>query len=46
MKAHQIFNHGLPAELMELVDISEPNAQEAVRLSAAMKEITSVYGER
>jgi hypothetical protein len=41
MKAHQISKHGLPAEVMELVDIPKPDAPEAV-----MNEITSIYGER
>ena len=46
MKAHQISKHGLPAEVMELVDIPKPDAPQAVGLSAAMNEITSIYGER
>jgi hypothetical protein len=37
MKVLQISKHGLPAEIME---------PEAVGLSAAMNEITSIYGER
>jgi hypothetical protein len=27
MKAHQISKHGLPAEVMELVDIPKPDAR-------------------
>ena len=46
MKAHQIFQQGFPVEPMELVDVFEPDVPEVVRLSAAIKEITSVGGER
>jgi hypothetical protein len=46
MKVLQISKHGLPAEVMELVGIPKPDAPEAVGLSAAMNEITSIYGER
>ena len=46
MKVLQISKQGLPTEVMELVDISEPDAPEAVGLSAATDEITRIYGER
>jgi hypothetical protein len=46
MKVLQISKHGLPTEVMELVDISEPDASKAGGLSAAVYEITSIYGEQ
>jgi hypothetical protein len=46
MKVLQVSKHGLPAEVMELVDILKPDAPKAVGLAAAMNEITSFYGER
>ena len=33
MKAHQISKHGLPAEVMELVDIPKPDAAAVTRTS-------------
>src|SRR5712672_4667311 len=38
MKMLKISKHGLPAEVMELVDIPKPDAPEAVGLSAAGNE--------
>jgi hypothetical protein len=46
MRVLQISKQGLPAEVMELLDIPKPDAPEAVGLSAAMSEITLIYGER
>jgi hypothetical protein len=46
MKAHQISKRGLPAEVMELVDLPKPDAAQAVGLSAAMTEVMSIHGER
>jgi hypothetical protein len=46
MKVLQISKHGFPAEVMQLVDIPKPDAPEAVGLSAAMNEITLIYGGR
>ena len=46
MKVLQISKHGFPKDLMEPGDISEPDAPEAVGLSAATDEITRIYGER
>ena len=46
MKVLQISKHGFPIDVMELGDISEPDAPEAVGLSAATDEITRIYGER
>jgi hypothetical protein len=47
MKGLQISRHGLPTEVMELVDISEPDAPKAGGLPAATESapITSIYGE-
>jgi hypothetical protein len=47
MKGLQISRHGLPTEIMELVDISEPDAPKAGGLLAATESapITSIYGE-
>ena len=46
MKDLQISKHGFPIDVMELGDFSEPDAPEAVGLSAATDEITRIYGER
>jgi hypothetical protein len=46
MKVLQISRHGFPIDVMELGDISEFDAPEAVGLSAATDEITRIYGER
>jgi hypothetical protein len=46
MKVLQISKHGFPIDVMELGDISEPDAPEAVGPSAATDEITRIYGER
>ena len=46
MKVLQISKHGFPRGVMELSDISEPDAPEAVGLSAATDEIMRIYGER
>jgi hypothetical protein len=46
LKVLQISKHGFPIDVMELGDISEPDAPDAVRLSAATDEITRIYGER
>jgi NADPH:quinone reductase-like Zn-dependent oxidoreductase len=47
MKDLQISEHGLPTDVMELVDISEPDALKAGGLLAAVEyaPITSIYGE-
>src|ERR1700674_6133104 len=45
MKDLQISKHGFPIDAMELGDISEPDAPEAVGLSAATDEITRIYGK-
>jgi hypothetical protein len=47
MKVLQISKQGLPTEVMELVDISEPDALKARGLVAAVEyaPITSIYGE-
>ena len=44
MEVLQISKHGLPAEVMELVDIPKPDAPEAV--GPSVDESTSTYGER
>src|SRR5260370_42423277 len=46
MKVLQISKQGLPTEVMELVDISEPDAPKAGGLLAAVEyaPITSIYG--
>jgi hypothetical protein len=46
MKVLQISKHGFLIDVMELGDISEPDAPEAVGQSAATDEITKIYGER
>ena len=48
MKVFQISKHGFPIDVMELGDISEPDAPKADRLLAAVGYalITSIYGER
>ena len=49
MKVLHISKHGFPIDLidlMELGDISELDAPEAVGLSASTDEITRIYGER
>ena len=46
MKVLQISKHGFPIDVMELGDISKPDAPEAVGPSAATDEITRIYGER
>jgi hypothetical protein len=47
MKVLQISKRGLPTEVMELADISEPSAPEPGGLLAAVKygPIASIYGE-
>jgi hypothetical protein len=47
MKVLQIAKRGLPTEVMELGDISEPGAPKAGGLLAAVEyaPITSIYGE-
>jgi hypothetical protein len=45
MKVLQISKHGFPI-VMELGDISELDAPEAVGLSASTDEITRIYGDR
>jgi hypothetical protein len=47
MKVLQISKHGLPTEVMELVDISEPGAPKTGGLLATVEyaPITSIYGE-
>jgi hypothetical protein len=47
MKVLQISKHGLPTEVMELVDISEPDAPKTGGLLATVEyaPITSIYGE-
>jgi hypothetical protein len=46
MKVLQISKRGLPTEVMELVDISEPDARNAGGLVATVEytPITSIYG--
>jgi NADPH:quinone reductase-like Zn-dependent oxidoreductase len=46
MKVLQISKRGLPTEVMELVDISEPDAPKAGGLLAEVEyaPITSIYG--
>jgi len=48
MKVLKISKHGFPIDVMELGDISEPDAPKADRLLAAVEYalITSIYGER
>ena len=46
MKVLHISKHGFPIDVRELGDISEPDALEAVGLSAATDEITRIYGGR
>jgi hypothetical protein len=47
MKVLQISKHGLPTDVMELVDISEPDALEGSGLLAAVEyaPTTSICGE-
>jgi hypothetical protein len=47
MKVLQISKHGLPTEVMELFDISEPDAPKGGGLLATVEyaPITSIYGE-
>jgi hypothetical protein len=47
MTVLRVSKHCLPTELMELVDISEPDAPKTGRLLAAVEyaPITSIYGE-
>lgn len=47
MKVLQISKHRLPTDVMELVDISEPDASKAGGLLAAVEyaPTTSIYGE-
>ena len=46
MKVLQISKHGFPIDVMELGDISEPDAPKAGGLLAAVEyaPITSIYG--
>jgi hypothetical protein len=46
MKVLQISDHGFLIDVMELSDVSEPDAPEAAGLSAATDEITRICGER
>jgi hypothetical protein len=48
MKVLKISKHGLRTEVLELVDIPEPDAPKAGGLPTAMEHapITSIYGER
>jgi hypothetical protein len=47
MKVLRISKHGLRSEVMELVDIPEPDAPKAGGLPAAVEHapISSIYGE-